>query len=401
MNASIWVLVVDKKRHCNLTYRVYIMVTQDTILSLMKRAKNPSISIYLPTHRKGEEVQQDPIRFKNLLTKAEKKLKERHVEPSQTEALLKKARALLNQPPFWQHSDRGLAVFITEGFFKYFRLPLDFTEQLMVEDHFLITPLLPMITLEGSYHILMLSRKNIRLLKCTRDSVIPITLEQAPTNFEAFMKYDVKERHLQHHSGEGKGQTIFHGQGGGEETNEREFENYLNMVENEVTAIMRKREDPLILAGIDETVALYKKVNKYNRLADDSVKTNPDPLSDQQINKKGWALIKTWLLKRMYDDIERFSHLIGSDKQSDNLTQVVQAAHYGKIDTLFVPIGVQSWGRFDADQDRVHHSTKQHDGQHDLINIAAIQTLQKGGDVYALKKQEMPHKTAIAAIFRY
>ncbi|MGC9335283.1 MAG: hypothetical protein ACP5JJ_14105, partial [Anaerolineae bacterium] len=32
------------------------------------------VSIYMPTHRTGDEIQQDPIRLKNLLTEAEERL---------------------------------------------------------------------------------------------------------------------------------------------------------------------------------------------------------------------------------------------------------------------------------------------------------------------------------------
>lgn len=378
------------------------MVTQDTILSLLEKAKNPSVSIYLPTHVKGEEVKQDPIRFKNLLNKAEQQLRDHEVAPEAIESLLEEPRKLLDQPIFWQHGDKGLAVFITEDNFEYYRVPLNFKEQVMVEDHFLITPLLPMLTLDGTYCILALSQKNMRLLKCTRDSVEEIALDDAPTSMEEFLKYDVTQKNLQHHSGQGGGNTaIFHGQGGAEEASTQELINYLKHVENEVTSVLRKRNDPLILAGVSEAVAEYRKVNYYNRLMDEAVTTNPDPLSDEEINKKGWQIIKSYFLKNMYSDIDRFADLTGSDKQSDNLSQVVEASYYGKVDALFVPIGEQSWGWFDQDRDTVHHSAEQQNGEHDLINMAAIKTLTQGGNVYALKKEEMPLEKSIAAIFRY
>ena len=167
------------------------MITRDTILSLIEQAGNPSISIYLPTHEKGEQVQQDPIRFKNLLKETEQKLKDHEVKQAKIDALLEEPKKLLDQPIFWQHADKGLAVFVTEDTFEYFRVPLDFKERVLVEDHFLITPLIPMITLDGSYTILCLSQKEVRLLKCTRDSVETIFLEDAPTSMEDFQKYDV------------------------------------------------------------------------------------------------------------------------------------------------------------------------------------------------------------------
>lgn len=377
------------------------MITRETILDLIAQAGNPSISIFLPTHIKGEQIQQDPIRFKNLLKQAEKKLNDHKVDQATIDNLLEEPRKCLDQPLFWQHADKGLAVFITEEMAEYFRVPLSFREQVQVEDHFLITPLIPMITLDGTYIVLCLSQKKVRLLKCTRDGAEPIELEEAPGSLEEYLKYDVNERHLQHHSGQGKGHAIFHGQGGSSDTEKTEVENYLKAIENEVTSILRKRNDPLILAGVDDVIARYRKVNHYSRLMEQGISGNPDAISNTDIKDEGWKVIKSYFLKDMYNDMERFSDLTGSDKQSDNLSQIVEAAYYGKIDSLFVPIGEQSWGWFDQERETVHHSADQQNGEHDLINAVAIKTITQGGNVYALDKEEMPNSASIAAIFRY
>jgi len=378
------------------------MITRENILNLAKKENTHCVSIYLPTHKAGEEVQQDPIRLKNLLTQAVKQLKDRDVREKEIDELLDDARKLLDNPKFWRHNEKGLALFISDGEFEYYRIPHAFNERVMVDDHFLITPLVPMITLEGSFCILALSQKKMRLLKCTRASVEEIELEEAPESLEEFLKYDVNESNLQHHAGQGaNAQAIFHGQGGSRDTNTEEVINYLKAVENEVTSILRKRNDPLILAGVNEAMAEYRKVNNYSRLLDQTVSGNPDPKSNEEIKDEGWKVIKSYFLKGMYEDIERFGDLSGSDKQSDNLSQIVEAAYYGKVESLFVPIGEHSWGWFDMERDTVHHSAEPQNGEHDLINMAAIKTLTQSGNVYALDKEDMPNGSSIAAIFRY
>lgn len=377
------------------------MITRETIIDLIGQAGNPSISIYLPTHVKGEQIQQDPIRFKNLLKQTESKLADYKVDQAQIDSLLAEARKWLDQPLFWQHADKGLAVFITGEMTEFFRVPLNFREQVQVDDHFLITPLIPMITLDGSYSILCLSQNKVRLLKCTRNSVEPIELKEAPTSIEEYLKFDVNEPHLQHHSGQGRGNAIFHGQGGSSDSEKKEVENYLKTIENEVTSILKKRNDPLILAGVDDVIARYRKVNHYQRLMDQGISGSPDTKSEEEIKDEGWEVIKSYFLKDMYKDMDRYSDLIGSDKQSDNLSLIVEAAYYGKVDSLFVPIGEQSWGWFDQEKDTVHHSAERQNGEHDLINAAAIKTITQGGNVYALNKEEMPNSASIAAIFRY
>lgn len=376
------------------------MITRDTILELIEKAGNPSISIFMPTHEMGEDVQQDPIRFKNLLKEAEDKLKKAEVSQTKIDELLEGPRKLLERSRFWQQADKGLAVFVTEDMFEYYRVPLKFNEQVMVENHFLITPLIPMITLDGTYTILCLSQQEVRLLRCTRDRVNRLEFEEAPISMEEFQKFDVYEKNLSSASGAAGDKSMFHGWGDAGIDN-KILENYLRRIESEVTSRLRKIRDPLILAGVDEVVAKYKSYNDYSRLMDGAITTNPDPLSDEEVRRRGWEVIESYFLEDMYKDMERYGDLIGSDKQSDNLTQIVEAAYYGKIDSLFVPIGEQSWGRFDEERDTVHHSAEQQNGHHDLINAAAIKTLTQGGNVYALEKDKMPQNAAIAAIFRY
>ena len=378
------------------------MITRENILNLAQQEHDVCVSIYLPTHVKGEEVQQDPIRLKNLLTEAKEQLKEHEVAEQKIEKLLSETQDLLDKPLFWQHNDKGLALFISEDDFAYYRIPHSFKERVMVNDHFLITPLVPMISLEGTFCILALSQKKMRLLKCTRADVEEIELEEAPDSLEEFLKYDVNEKNLQHHAGQGaNAQAIFHGQGGSRDTNTQEVINYLKTVENEVTSVLRKRNDPLILAGVNEAIAEYRKVNSYSRLLDQAVTGNPDPKSNDEIKDEGWEVIKSYFLKDMYNDIKRFGDLSGSEKQSDNLTKIVEAAYYGKVESLFVPVGEHSWGWFDMERDTVHHSAEPKNGEHDLINMAAIKTLTQSGNVYALDKEDMPNGSSIAAIFRY
>ena len=64
------------------------MITRENILDLAKQQHDVSISIYLPTHKMGEQVQQDPIRLKNLLSEAEEQLKDRDISEQQIEQLL-------------------------------------------------------------------------------------------------------------------------------------------------------------------------------------------------------------------------------------------------------------------------------------------------------------------------
>jgi len=99
--------------------------TEDLETLLAERA-GPCVSLYLPTHRTGREMQQDPIRLKNLLRQAEHELEGVAIRGTDAAHLLKPARDLLAESSFWEHASDGLGVFLAPGFARMFRLPVSF-----------------------------------------------------------------------------------------------------------------------------------------------------------------------------------------------------------------------------------------------------------------------------------
>ena len=68
-------------------------VTFAQIKGLAAQTQNPSISIFLPTHHAGQDTQQDPIRFKNLLRETEVRLLDTTMSSQEVSGLLQPAKA--------------------------------------------------------------------------------------------------------------------------------------------------------------------------------------------------------------------------------------------------------------------------------------------------------------------
>jgi hypothetical protein len=83
------------------------------------------------------------------------------------------------------------------------------------------------------------------------------------------------------------------------------------------------------------------------------------------------------------------------------LEDVLTAAFQGRIATLFVPLGVSRWGRFDFN----HLALEQHDdeqpGDDELLDLAAAETLRHDGVVYGVKPEDVPGGHLLAAVYRY
>lgn len=375
------------------------MVSEKTISELINQDGKLFVTIALPTHKKGEESKQDPIRFKNLLNKAAEKITAFHSNNRTSEKFLKPAKELLDKPIFWSHLDSGMVVYLTEDFFKVFKLPYEVEEQAYVNDHFLITPLLPMTSLDGTFNILAVSRQKLRLLQCTRNDVMDITPADISTSVDDYLEVD-PEKQLQFHSGSSGQKAVYFGHNANEEDKMVVVESFYREVEKVITATLKETMNPLILVGLSENLNLYRKINNYKRVVKDHIVFNPDEQTDKQLRDKGWDVIKTHFLGDMYNSLEKYSEP-SNEKYSNNLAKIVEATVMGQSSTIFIAKGEQKWGFYDKDHHTVQYSSKPNDSDVELLNWLSITGFKTGSKVYILPKEEMPTRSTVAAEFRF
>ena len=143
-------------------------LNRNVLQTLMSQQGEWGVSIYLPTHRNSLEVRQDALRLKNLLREADTQLQSLGMPEDKVYKMLRPARELLEQNSFWQHQREGLALFLTEDIYQWFALPMHFPELCVVTERFHLKPLLRWLTSDGGFHLLTLSKKQVRLFEGTR-----------------------------------------------------------------------------------------------------------------------------------------------------------------------------------------------------------------------------------------
>jgi hypothetical protein len=375
------------------------MVSDKTVEEILEKNGNPLISITMPTHKMGEDIKQDPIRFKNLLANVTDALSDRGMKQSDIDEILKPAKELLEKPMFWSHQDNGLVVYLAKGYFNYFQLPYSVEEKSYINTHFLITPILPMVSLDGTFNVLAISRKNARLLQCTRNGSKDITPDEVSTDIDDYLEV-VQEKQLQLHTGAERNKAMFFGHGSGDEDNRGVLEAYFRQLEKAITDKLKNNNHPLILIGLEDNLAFYKSINSYNRTVDQTVDTNPDDLKDHDLKDNGWEKIQNYFLKDMYNSLDQFSERT-DNKVSNNLTEVIESTVMGKSKNIFLSMGEDRWGHYDEDNHEVHLTDEPSNEDVDLLNWLAVKGLETGSNVYILPREEMPMKSTVAAEFRF
>jgi len=86
---------------------------------------------------------------------------------------------------------------------------------------------------------------------------------------------------------------------------------------------------------------------------------------------------------------------------SANVKEVIPAAFYGRISQLFIQKDAHIWGTFNEENNELKIMDEMKDDAENLADRAAAKTIQNGGEVFVLDKEEMPEKSELSAIFRY
>lgn len=383
-------------------------LTRDDLTTLHGRAAEPAVSIYLPTHRAGPPMEQDRIRLKNLLDEAARQI---HPEAGATEPdeLLAPARELLGDRNFWRHQSDGLALFLAPGFFHTYRLPISFEERVQVGAFFHLKPLMELLVGDGRFYLLTLSQQRVRLFEGSRDGLKESKAgEDLPKSLADAMGHDHEQRALQFHSGTGpatrqggKRAAVFHGHGTGSDEEQAEVEQFLRRLGNALTDALGHPSPPLVLAGTEPLVGTFRKLSSYPRLLEKAVSGNHDETPPAQLHAEAWPLVEPLFNREVERQSERLTELLGTGKASTDPSEIVLAAHDGRIEALFVPLRHEVWGRFDPEDREVELHDQEEAEDLDLLNLAAIETLSRGGDVFTLPGDTVAGASRSAAILRY
>jgi hypothetical protein len=387
------------------------IISREEIKALLEQPKQNSISIYMPTHPAGREVRQDPIRFKNLIKEAQARLIDAGLEEQDANALLERAHELDN-PEFWQElGEHGLAIFISNDIFRYYSLPLEFDELVVVTDRFHIKPLLPILNGNGRFYLLTLSQKDVKLFEGTRYNINEIEVGNLSESLDEALQDDETVQEGQMRSGASKAVTgsasaqpgQFHGQGSSDRDKHQDILQFFHLIDRALHEKLREDTAPMILAGVDHLLPLYREANTYNHLIEEGITGNIKIESSQELHATAWPIIEPYFYKSQEETLERFNELFGSnsDKASNNIEEIVSAAYYQRIDSLVVAVGQQQWGLFDPTSEAVYLHSDEETGDEDLLDFAAVHTLLNGGTVFAVEPETVPYSTPIAAIFRY
>lgn len=382
------------------------LLTRYEMRSLMETQGDHLISILMPTHRSGPATRQHRLRFKNLLGLAEKRLRDAGLRQPDIDARLEPAQKLEYDGLFWSHQGRGLALFLAPGEHHILRLPLTLPELAVVSPRFHVKPLLPLVHSDGSFYLLTLSGKHVRLFQGSRSGLVEMGLEDVPGSLRDALRGEDPQRQLHFHTGSqgdggsGRRAAVFHGHGAGNDDIKARTLHYFQKVDTAIRNLLAGEDAPLVVAAVDYLQPIYAEANGYPSLTA-WLTGSPGRWSMTKLHHLAWEAVQPAFAEARHRAADRYRQLEGTRLRAHTLESILPAAHHGQVESLFVAVGVHRWGRYDAQHGEVSLNDEEEPGAEDLLDLAALQTFLNGGTVYAVAPDEMPECEPLAAILRW
>lgn len=384
-------------------------LTKETFKQLAEVNKFPCVSIYLSLEQEADKHVKNRIRLKNQLAAADEELSEQGLAGDEVADLLQSVTDMVAHGRFTTNLElnQGLAVFLAPEMTEIYTLPVSFPEQVLVTNHFYLLPLLPLLQENSRFYILALSQNEIRFLQATAHSIEEVILdEEVPSSLADALKWEDPEAQSQWHTSTSpqvrrSRQAIFHGHGvSNEETQKEAIQEYFRQVAAGIDSLLKEEIAPLVLAGVDFLLPIYRKASHYPHLAEGMVGGNPEQVPLQTLRDKAYAVVAPHFDEARQEAISRFANQAGSEMSTDKLEEVIAAAYYGQVDTLFLAENGRYWGSFDENQATVQEGSLDDGESQELLERTAVYTLLNGGTVYLMPPTNMPGDAKAAALLR-
>ncbi len=372
-------------------------ITNSELERLAESQEKIAVSIYMPTDPAGD-IKAERIIFKNLLDDARDNVITRNIRSSEADTMLGKASKLVDDIDFWQTRSRGLAVFIGPEYFRYFKLPCGFIEQITVSTRFSIKQILPLFASDGLYYLLSISQGRSQLFRCNRFDIEDISPTALPAGIEQTSRYNQPEKQQQFHTVGRPEPAVFHGHGMSKDYEEVEELEYLREVDRVIAGKIGGQKAPLVLAGLDKIQGIYRQVNSYPFLLEEGVNSNPDAVNPVELHDASWDIARRVFERGLQQAIDDFHTLAPRGLSSTRIEEIVIGAYDGRVDRLFAARNETIPGIFDREKRKVESRP---DEEADLLDTACALTLLSEGSIYVLEKEDIPQKSRVAAIFRF
>lgn len=368
---------------------------------------NECVSIFAGPKRagRGVEMHKNKLDLRDALHAAEALLKKRGLDEDSARQITERARFLLEEEAFWRKPPQGYCLFASSDRADVYRLPVPPAAAVEVAGRCHIKPLLPLHDDRGAYHLLALQRERVRLFRADRWAIEEVPLESVPATMQQALGFDRPVQEHQFHTGAavggaGRRPAVHHGQGGGKDDRQAERLRFYQVLDRALRAVLADGGIPLVVAGSERAVPVYREACSRQDLLAGEVLVNPEDLALEDLRDRAWEAVRDWMHREREQAREEYTRMTGTGATSDDVLEVARAARNGRVRSVLVSLEDTIRGRCDGDGPGAC-TLESDEGGEDLLNLAAAETLAHGGNAHAVPRQDLPGRTSVAAVLRW
>ena len=383
------------------------VLTKPLLEELFNHSAKHYITAFMATHQSGVEVneKQDLVTFKNILQQVSSQLRQNGVDETTVIRMFAPGYDLLKDDAFWRSQQAGLAIFISDTLFRYIKMPEPPIEEgVLTGGSFFLKQLIPMMTNREYFYLLVISKKQSKVFKIDSFGIQHIPIPEMPNGMDDVVHFEEKDdQNLWRTGSSGAGGGAnYHGTGAGKPDEKENIALYLEEVDETLWEELLHNENvPLLLAGVDYLLPIFKSVTGYNNIWNEALTGSYEHEDLNKLRQKAMEVMAPYFEERHKKALDNYGNQSATELTSSVPADVIPAAYYGRVSHLFVQKGEHIWGTFDEMANKlVIHETQQ-SGDECLLNTAVIKTILTGGDVHILEKEKMPAASNIAALLRY
>lgn len=363
---------------------------RDDIVLLGRQRADACVSIYLETTPLTQHIDAARIEFANLAREALGQLEAVGLDKRAGAAIDEQLRDLGGDDDFWAHQAHGLCVFVTPESLRSYRVASRLTTGVHVADRFHLTPLLRAVTFHNGGLVLALTENGVRLVRVhSEQAAEEIRVADMPTDAASHAgKSTLNDRTDYTRSGGPDGQKM-------------RLRQYARKIDEVLRPVLRRGQLPLILAATEPLASIYRSVNSYEHLAAQGLATSPGEMTPAQLADAARPLLDEVFAAEVASVRELLRQRSSQGRTVMDVAQAAHAATTGAIDVLMVDMDKVVPGFVDDASGRVTFAQKDDARAYDVLGEIAVRALLNGARVMAVRAQEMPGGSVVAAATRY
>jgi hypothetical protein len=362
--------------------------TRTQIDQLLASREPSSVSIYLPTDPASDGTA-ERIEFRNLAAEAIGQLRDAGAPAADVAVIEEELAALGEEQQFWLYQARSLAVFATPQSTRTFRLANRLVAMVEVSDRFHVKPLLRAQTFPQVAFVLALAQGSVRLIEVEPD--IPpsaVRVPDLPTDVaSATGRASITDRAPVRRIQGSEGQKI-------------RMRSYARQVDQALRPILNGLDVPLILAAGEPLVSVFRSVNSYPHLVAATIPGNPETTSEADLAEHARLVLDELYADELNQLKQLYGLRVGQGRANSDIAEVARAATYGAVDTLLVDIDAVVPGSIDEETGEVTFGEPGAD-TYGVVDEIARRVWLNGGRVLAVRADDLPSATHVAALLRY